>query len=156
MTSADQTASYWRRTALGRLRFELAGIAFARNVGGTPEDWARHLFSTGAAAWMGTPGPTAQEYLLHEAAAFDVLYPRVGYELGDISDREATLVFTRGCLGGWGRDQWRVARSLGLGKGHVCRYCRQAFRSWSSQLGLESLPEPRTDGTCVLRAYRPA
>ncbi len=155
MTSADQTASYWRRTALGRLRFELAGIAFARNVGGTPEDWARHLFSAGAAAWMGTPAPTAKEYLLHEAAAFDVLYPRVGYELGDLGDQEATLVFTRGCLGGWGKNQWRVAKSLGLGKGHVCRYCRQAFRSWSSQLGLESLPEPQPDGTCIFRVYRP-
>ena len=120
----------WRRTARGRLKFELAGIAFARKNGRTPEDYARHLWSTGAAKWMGKTDPTASEYLLKEAESFRTLYPAVTFRVTRQSEDEAELVFARGsCLGGWGRDQWAMARNLGLGKGHVCRYCRQAFRT---------------------------
>ncbi len=140
----------WHRTAWGRLRFELAGIAFARKSGLTPEDYARHLWSTGAAKWMGKTDPTAGEYLLKEVEAFRTLYPEVTFELATVSDEEAALIFTQGCLGGWGRNQWRMAGNMGLGKGHVCRYCRQAFRTWASQLGLQACPEPQTNGTCVL------
>lgn len=148
----DISAAQWRRTARGRLKFELAGIAFARKHGLTPEDYADHLWSTGAVRWMGKPAPTAGEYLLKEAEAFHTLYPEVGFDVVKAGDYEARLIFKRGCLGGWGKNQWAMANSLGLGKGHVCRYCRQAFRLWSSQLGLSACPEPLVDGTCVLRA----
>ncbi|MBI4187588.1 MAG: hypothetical protein HY529_00080, partial [Chloroflexi bacterium] len=111
----------WRHTARSRLKLELAGISFARKHGLTPEDWARHLWSKGALKWMGKTFPTAAEYLLKEAEAFRRLYPEVIFKLGELSDTEAELTFTRWCLGGWGKDQWAIARSLGLGKGHVCR-----------------------------------
>ncbi|MBI2830453.1 MAG: hypothetical protein HYX81_04760 [Chloroflexi bacterium] len=158
------TAAKWRRTARGRLKFELAGIAFALKHGLTPEDYARHLWSTGAMKWIdaGNPAfkstgkviPTVREYILKEAEAFQTLYPEVVFELSVLDDDEAELTFTRGCLGGWGTDQWAIARSLGLSKKDVCRYCQQAFRSWSEQLGLEACPEPDNLGTCVLRAKR--
>lgn len=150
----DITKQRWQRTARGRLRFELAGLTFARKSGASPEDYARHLWSTGAANWMRKADPTAKEYLLKEAEAFGTLYPEVGFELMKPDDNEAELVFTKGCLGGWGKDQWATARSLGLGKGHVCRYCRESFRAWSNQLGLHACPEPRKDGTCLLRVRK--
>lgn len=132
---------------------ELSGISFARQHGLTPEDWARHLWSRGAAAWMGTDRPDAAAYLLEEVAAFRRLYPAVRLVVGLLSPGQATLTFQPGtCLGGWGKDQWGLARSLGLGKGHVCRYCREAFRAWSRQLGLAACPEPSADGTCTLTA----
>ncbi|MEK7354329.1 MAG: hypothetical protein AABZ77_07485 [Chloroflexota bacterium] len=148
----DSINQQWRRTARGRLKFELAGIAFARKHGLTPEDYANHLWSSGAARWMGKPAPTAGEYLLKEAEAFRTLYPEVTFDVVNSGDEEAELVFRRGgCLGGWGRNQWAMAKSLGLGKGHVCRYCRQAFRLWSGQLGLEACPEPKVSDVCILR-----
>ncbi len=147
----DNTTRRWHRTAWGRLKFELAGLAFARKNGFTPEDYANHLWSIGAVKWIGSPHPTTSEYLLKEAEAFRTLYPEVTFELGSLTNKVAELTFTRGCLGGWGRNQWAMARNMGLGKGHVCRYCRQAFRAWASQLGLQSCPEPQTDNTCVLR-----
>lgn len=153
-THTDSANQSWRRTAISRLKFELAGISFARKMGQTPEDWAKHLWAGGAAKWMGKDNPTAAEYLLKEAEAFKVLYPQVAFDLTRLDDGEAEMVFTGGCLGGWGKDQWAVARGLGLGKGHVCRYCREAFRAWSRQLGLESCPEPKIDGTCVLSVKR--
>ena len=104
---------------------------------------------------MGKTAPSAGEYLLKEADAFRTLYPEVVFDVVKTGEKEARLVFKSGCLGGWGKDQWAMARSLGLGKGHVCRYCRQAFRVWSRQLGLSACPEPRVDGTCVLRATTP-
>ncbi len=149
METAD-VQRQWRRTAWGRLKFELAGLAFARKNGFTPEDYANHLWSTGAVKWIGKALPTTKEYLLKEAEAFGTLYPEVTFELGNLTDKEAELTFTGGCLGGWGRNQWRMARNMGLGKGHVCRYCRQAFRAWASQLGLQACPRPQTNGTCVL------
>lgn len=141
----------WRRTARGRLKFELAGLAFARKAGFTAEDYARHLWSAGAVKWMAQATPTAKEYLLKEAEAFRTLYPEVTFELGKLDDQKAELIFTRGCLGGWGQDQWAMARGLGLSKRQVCRYCRQAFRTWADQLGLQAGSEPQTNGTCVLR-----
>ncbi len=151
-----ETNRQWRRTARGRLKFELAGIAFARKHGLTPEDYANHLWSDGAVKWMGKSTPTAGEYLLKEADAFRTLYPEVNLEVIKAGATQARLVFRQGgCLGGWGKNQWAMAHSLGLGKGHVCRYCRQAFRLWSRQLGLEACPEPLVDGTCVLKANVP-
>ena len=144
----------WFRTAVSRLKFELAGIAFARKMRLTPEDWARHLWASGAVKWMGKTNPTAAEYLRKEAEAFKILYPEVAFELRKLGDKEAELVFTSGCLGGWGKDQWAIARGSGLGKGHVCRYCREAFRAWSHQLGIEACPEPKIDGTCILQARK--
>ena len=146
----------WRRTARGRLKFELAGIAFARKHGLTPEDYANHLWSSGAATWMGKPSPAAGEYLLKEAEAFRTLYPEVSFDVVKSGDKEAELVFRRGCcLGGWGKNQWAMAKSLGLGKGHVCRYCRQAFRLWAKQLGIDACPEPKVGDICVLTARKP-
>ncbi len=153
--NVDDARRLWRRTARARLRLELAGIAFARGVGRTPEDYARHLWGSGARAWFGGEPATPEAYLRREAAAFRILYPAVAFTCGQASDRLATLTFVDGCLGGWGRDQWGLARSLGLRKGHVCRYCREAFRVWSHQLGLLALPEPQVNGECIL-SVRPA
>jgi hypothetical protein len=135
---------------------ELAGVAFARRLGLTPEDWARHLWSDGALAWMRKENPTASEYLLKEAKALQTFFPESHFDIVRDDDDIANLIFRPGgCAGGWGEDQWGTAHSLGLGKGHVCRYCREAFRSWSAQLGLTALPIPQTDGTCVFRVERP-
>ena len=103
---------------------------------------------------MGKAAPTATEYLLKEVAAFKILYPEVIFRLGKLSEEEAELVFTGGCLGGWGKEQWAVASNLGLLKGDVCRYCRESFRTWSRQLGLEASPEPKANGICVLRVRK--
>ena len=142
----------WRRTARSRLRFELGGLAFGLKMGASPEDYARHLWSTGAREWMRKADATAGEYLLKEAEAFAALCPEVSCEPGAVDGSEASLTFTRGCLGGWGKDPWTVARSLGLTQNDVCRYCQEAFRVWSEQLGLDACPEPQSDGTCVLKA----
>jgi hypothetical protein len=151
----DSSDWQWRRTALGRLKFELAGISFAMKAGFNPEDYADHLWSTGAVKWMGKTAPTSREYLLKEADAFQILYPKVIFEIVKSGEEEAELVFKKkGCLGGWGQNQWSMTNSFGLGKGHVCRYCRQAFRIWSGQLGLQACPEPRIDGTCILRVRK--
>lgn len=145
----------WRRSAAARLGLELAGIAFARATGRTPEDYARHLWGAGAAAWFGGASASPEPYLAREAEAFATLYPAVGFIRGETGEDYAELTFVRGCLGGWGKDQWGMARRWGLRKGHVCRYCREAFRVWSAQLGLAALPTPRPDDTCVLAVRRP-
>ncbi len=145
----------WRRTARGRLKFELAGLAFARKHGLTPEDYADHLWSEGAAKWMGKETPGAGEYLEKEAEAFRTLCPEVKFDITKGNHEDAEIIFKSGCLGGWGKDQWAMAKSLGLGKGHVCRYCRQAFRMWSKQLGLEACPEPKVGDICVLSVKKP-
>ncbi len=155
MLGMAEEARRWRRTARARLRMELAGVAFARCVGGTPEDYARHLWGSGAREWFGEGAATPQAYLRREAEAFRTLYPAVDFTYGPATAEVAHLTFVNGCLGGWGRDQWAVARRLGLRKGHVCRYCRESFRVWSRQLGLFALPEPQVDGTCIL-SVRPA
>ena len=148
----DDIQKQWYRTAWGRLKFELGGLAFARKNGFTSEDYANHLWSTGAVKWMGKATPTAKEYLLKEAEACGTLWPEVTFKLGTLTNKEATLTFTEGCLGGWGRNQWRMASNMGLSKKDVCRYCRQAFLAWASQLSLQVCPEPQTNGTCVLMA----
>ena len=125
----DDIQRQWHRTAWGRLKFELGGLAFARKSGFTSEDYANHLWSTGAVKWMGKAIPTTKRYLLKEAEAFRTLYPEVTFEMKSLTNKEAELTFTQGCLGGWGRNQWRSARSLDLSKGYVCRYCRQSFRT---------------------------
>ncbi|MBI2909405.1 MAG: hypothetical protein HYX92_17305 [Chloroflexi bacterium] len=155
MTQDNDTGKRWRRTARARQRFELAGLAFAKKHGASPEDYARHLWSTGAARWMGKTSPTARDYLLKEAEAFRTLYPEVGFHLREMDDAAAELTFTSGCLGGWGQDRWAMAESLGLNKEDVCRYCRESFKVWSKQLGLDASLEPQVDGTCVLKAKKP-
>ncbi len=148
----DDIKKRWHRTAWSRLKFELSGLSFALKRGATPEDYANHLWSGGAVKWLGKANPTLQEYLDKETEAISTLYPQVTYTVGKITDKKAELTFTPGCcLGGWGRDQWRMAESLGLDKDQVCRYCRQSFLAWSSQLGIKALPEPQVNGTCVLR-----
>ena len=57
----------WRKTAKSRLRFELAGLAFACQRGSGPEDYARHLWNKSSVGWMGKAKPNATEYLLKEA-----------------------------------------------------------------------------------------
>jgi len=146
----------WRRTARGRLRFELAGIAFALAHGLQPEDWSAQLWSAGAPVWMGRPDPAADEYLAREAEAFAVLYPEVRFERGEWTPERAALRFTRGCLGGWGRDRWSTARSLGLKPEHVGRYCAEAFRLWGAQLSLDVRHHFDANGPCVLSAFCPA
>ncbi|TAK31354.1 MAG: hypothetical protein EPO21_17825 [Chloroflexota bacterium] len=146
---SDNTIRRWRRTAYSRLRFELEGIAFARENGLAPEDWAQHLWDHGAQEWMGQERPSVGEYVRKEGEAFETLYPAVRFELHEGPGESAEIVFLKGtCLGGWGRDQWGLAHSLGLSKGHVCRYCRRACQLWTTQLGLSGAPEPQTDGTC--------
>lgn len=151
----DTASQKWRRTARGRLKFELAGIAFARKHGLTPEDYADHLWSEGAVKWMGKEAPDASEYLQKEAEAFRTLCPEIEFEIIKCGKYWAKLKFNKGCLGGWGKNQWAFAKGLGLGKGHVCRYCRQAFRIWAKQLGLEARPEPKVGDICLLTARKP-
>ncbi len=109
----NSTSDAWRKTAKSRLRFELAGLAFACHRGSNPEDYARHLWSKGSVRWMGKDRPNAAEYLLKEAKAFREFYPEVSFEVVELGDASAELVFTDGCLGGSGRDPWAVAKNLG-------------------------------------------
>lgn len=141
----------WRRTARARLKMELAGLALAKKLGLSPENYARHLWSAGAPEWMGKTVPTAKEYLLKEAEAFEALFPEVKFKLEKLESGQAELTFTGGCLGGWGKDQWSIAKSLGLSQEEVCRYCCEAFRRWAAQLELEATTEPQADGRCVLK-----
>lgn len=150
----DTINQQWRRTARGRLKFELAGISFARKHGFTPEQYADFLWGNGAVKWMGKANPTVAEYIQKEAEAFRTLCPEVKFDVTKCADDEAELVFSKGCLGGFGKDQWAMAKSLGLGKGHVCRYCRQAFRVWAKQLGIDACPEPKLHNICVMSAKR--
>lgn len=85
---------------------------------------------------MGKAAPTATEYLLKEAQAFRQFCPDVSFAIVEARDERAELVFTEGCLGGWGENRWALAGSLGLGKKDVCAYCQEAFLVWAGQLGL--------------------
>ncbi len=147
----NSTLAAWRKTAKSRLRFELAGLAFARQRGFSPEDYARHLWSTGSVRWIGKAKPSAMEYLLKEAEAFRGFYPEVSFEVVESGDARAELVFTDGCLGGWGRDPWAVARNLGLSKKDICAYCQESFRVWTRPLGLRADMGPKKDENCRLR-----
>lgn len=147
----------WRRTARGRLRFELGGLAFAMEKGASPEEYARHLWGTGARAWLGKQEPNAAEYLGREADAFHCFYPEVTFEVTRSDKDGAELVFTGGCLGGWGDTPWALAAGFGLVREDICRYCRAAFRLWAGQLGLLAAIGPSRNGArCVLRVERPA
>ncbi|MEW6141808.1 MAG: hypothetical protein AB1597_01435 [Chloroflexota bacterium] len=99
---------------------------------------------------MGKENPDAAEYLRKEAGACREFYPEVAMSLIKARPGMAELVFTRGCLGGWGDDQWALARSLGLNKKRICAYCQESFRVWTKQLGLASHIGPSTDGHCHL------
>ena len=149
-SEVNSTSAAWRKTARGRLRFELAGLAFACQDGSGPENYARHLWTKGSTPWMGKVEPTAAEYLLKEAKAFREFYPEVSFEVVESADTSAKLVFTDGCLGGWGRDQWAIARSLGLSKKDICAYCREAFRVWAEPLGLHTDIGPDNYEKCRL------
>ncbi|MBI4303287.1 MAG: hypothetical protein HY665_02980 [Chloroflexi bacterium] len=154
LSNANIADSALRRAARSRLYVELAGLAFAVQKGFSPEEYARHLWSKGAARWMGKTSPDAAEYLLKEAEAFQCLFPSVVFEVIETGKESAELAFVKGCLGGWGKDPWNLARSLGLTKENVCRYCRESFRVWAEQLGLDAHTEPQENGTCRLRAVR--
>ena len=151
----NSTSDVWRKTAKSRLRFELAGLAFACHSGSNPKDYARHLWTKGAVRWMGKAEPSAAEYLLKEARAFGEFYPGVSFEVVESGDTKAKLVFTDGCLGGWGQDPWAVARNLGLSKNDICAYCRESFRIWARPLGLHTDIGPEEDGNCRLHVTKP-
>lgn len=144
----------WRRTAKSRLRFELGGLAFACQKGFKPEDYARHLWSKGAARWMGEPEPSAAGYLLKEAEAFRCFYPGLVFEITKTEEGAAELLFRKGCLAGVEDDRWKLARSLGLSEWEVCAYCGESFRVWAGQLGLKTHLESQSDGTCKLSVVK--
>jgi len=151
----NSTSDVWRKTAKSRLRFELAGLAFACHRGSNPEDYARYLWAKGSVRWMGKAKPNAVEYLLKEAKAFREFYPEVSFEVVESGDARAELVFTDGCLGGWGRDPWAVSRNLGLPKKDICAYCRESFRVWTRPLGLCADIGSEKDGNCRLHVTKP-
>ena len=150
----NSTSNSWRKTAKSRLRFELAGLAFACHKGFNPEDYARHLWAKGSMRWMGKAKPNAAEYLLKEAKAFREFYPKVSFKVVESGDTRAVLVFTDGCLGGWGRDPWAVARNLDLSKKDICAYCRESFRVWAQPLGLHADIGSEKDGNCRLHVTK--
>lgn len=150
----NSVTSAWHRTAKSRLRFELSGLAFACQSGFRPEDYARHLWGKGAIRWMGKAQPTAAEYLLKEVQAFKQFYPDVSFAIVEAMDERAELVFTKGCLGGWGTDSWALAKSLGLTKEDVCAYCQEAFLVWAGQLGLRACIGLEEDETCRLSVLK--
>ncbi|MBI4286648.1 MAG: hypothetical protein HY670_12235 [Chloroflexi bacterium] len=150
----DLLADVWRRTAQSRLRFELGGLAFACQHGFSPEDYARHLWAKGARGWFGKDAPGAGEYLRREAQAVQEFYPGVSFRVVTDSDDQAELVFTDGCLGGSGQNRWGIARSFGLTKRQICRYCGEAFAIWARQLGLSARIGPEGEGGCRLHVTR--
>ncbi len=133
---------------------ELAGLAFACQKGFSPEEYARHLWGKGAARWMGKDRPDAGEYLLKEAEAYHSLFPDVSFEVTETGQERAELVFTKGCLGWGGKEPWKLARSLGLAKKDVCRYCQESFRLWAGQLGLNTEIGQDKDKICRLRVVK--
>lgn len=150
MIKINADSGVWRKTAKSRLHFELAGLAFAHQRGFSSEDYAQHLWSTGSVRWMGKAKPNAREYLLKEAEAFQRFYPDVAFKIVEAGDEKAGLVFTDGCLGGWGTDRWALTRRLSLAKADVCAYCRKSFLIWAEQLGLSAQIGPKNDTTCYL------
>lgn len=129
---------------------ELAGLAFALQRGATPFEYARYLWGRGAVKWMGKETPSLREYMEKEAEAFTVLYPWLKLEVKEVSPDRIEIHFKGGCLAGWDADRWSVARSFGIDKKDVCRYCGQAFKAWSRQLGLKAAPHPARDWSCKL------
>lgn len=68
MQKPEELETRWLLAARSRLRLELQGLAFAVSRGATPQEYARFLWSRGAAAWMGADSADADSYLLKEAA----------------------------------------------------------------------------------------
>ncbi len=141
------------RAAKSRLRMELAGLAFAVKTGHSPQEYARFVWGQGAVKWMSKEKPTKKEYLQKEMEAMRVLFPWMKMKLVEISPHRVELHFIGGCVGGWGEDRWALARSLGLDRWDVCRYCGEAFKVWAKQLGLKAAPHPAKDGSCKLIAW---
>ncbi len=104
---------------------------------------------------MGKAKPNAMEYLLKEAKAFREFYPEVSFEVVESGNARAELAFTDGCLGGWGRDPWAVARNLGLSNKDICAYCQESFQVWTRPLGLRADIGPEKDGNCRLHVTKP-
>ena len=154
-TEKNSISETWRKTARSRLRFELSGLSFALQKGFSSEGYAQHLWSKGSKRWIGTTKPTATEYLLKEAESFREFYPEVSFEVVEAGEEKAELVFTDGCLGGWGQDQWAIARNRGLSQKDICAYCQEAFQSWARPLGIHVDIGPGEDGHCRLRVARP-
>jgi len=142
--------------ARSRLRLELQGLAFAISRGAAPEEYARFLWSDGAAKWMGSGSPGADEYLAKEEEAFASFFPWIMVRHELMSSGVAEVVLSGGCLGGWGENRFTLARSLGLNRSALCRYCIEACRAWGEQLGLkvEPMPGPGCRGGCKLRAVK--
>ena len=72
------------------------------------------------------------------------------HRLRDAFAVHAVLAFTGGCLTGWGKDPWALARRFGLSKEQVCRYCHESFRVWAGQLGLSADIGPGSEERCRL------
>ncbi|MBI2854618.1 MAG: hypothetical protein HYX87_06845 [Chloroflexi bacterium] len=142
--------------ARSRLKLELQGLAFAVTHGATPEEYARFLWGTGAQRWMGKDSPAADEYLLKEEEAMSHLFPWIKAQRVKMSPTEAEAVLLGGCLGGWGEKRFNLARSLGLFRKEVCRYCIEACRVWGEQLGLKVVPVPKCRAGCRLTVSREA
>lgn len=131
---------------------ELTGLAFAVKHGFSPEEYARHVWGQGAVLWMGKEDPTPREYLEAEAKRLKVLFPWVDFQLEEYEDGFVELLLANGCLGSWTNDRFTLAHHLGLTRQEVCRYCQEAFRVWSLQLGLEALPLPGAENSCSVAA----
>ncbi|MBI2857585.1 MAG: hypothetical protein HYX90_00790 [Chloroflexi bacterium] len=144
------------KAAKSRLRMELLGLAFAISRKATPEEYARFVWSTGAVTWMGSAHPGAGEYLDREREAAQSIFPWLKFEEVFHSSVESESLITGGCLEGWGENRFTLARSLGLNRAAVCRYCVEACRVWGEQLGLrvEPRPGPGCRGGCRIRAER--
>lgn len=150
----ESISTFWRRTSLGRLRFELEGLSFAVQKGFSPKDYAHHLWSKGAKIWMKDPSPNVKEYLLKEADAFRCFYPEIVFEIKELDEEKGELVFIKGCLGGWGKDPWKLAHSLNLSKKDVCAYCQGSFSIWTKQLNLMVHIGPQRGKICRLRVTK--
>ncbi len=144
----------WRMTSRGRLQFELGGLSFAIQKGFTPEEYARHLWSQGAKTWIRNNSPSAEKYLLKEVEALRCFYPEIVFEIIEAEEKRAELVFTKECLGGWGEDPWRLAKSFNLSKKDICAYCHEAFSIWAQQLDMIADIGPDQDGICRLRVIK--
>ena len=142
----------WRRAARSRLSMELGGLSFALKQGFSSFEYAAHLWRQGAPRWMGKPDPSPEEYIRREIEAAQVLFPEVEMQWAGASDGHAEAHFVEGCPGGWGKDRWAVARRQSLEPADVCAYCRSAFQTWGTALGLWVTTNPQPDGTCRLEA----
>ncbi len=147
--------SRWHRAAQSRLTMELAGLSFAVEHGHEPEEYARHLWSDGAARRMGKASVPPLEFIRREGEAISVLWPWVRFETDERGDL-LHLVFTEGCLGTGQSRTWKLAAQLRLSREEVCRYCIEAFRVWGEQLGLRLEMSPMAEGGCAMEVAQDA